>query len=72
MSKAGRALQVGDEAITDFRKGWTLVVITERIEHTRSQSGICYRVRPSLDKHDPLARYDADWFEPAPKNLLTC
>jgi hypothetical protein len=66
VSQAGRNLQVGDYAYTDYRKGWTLVRITERIEGTPSQSRICFRVDPPLEKYDLYARYDADWFEPAP------
>lgn len=71
MSKAGRKLKAGDEALTDFNgRGLTLVRITERIEGTRSQSGICYRVSPSLKAGDESTRYDADWFDPAPEQLL--
>jgi hypothetical protein len=65
VSRAGRKLQVGDEAYTDYKKGWTWVRIIERIENTKSQSGICFRVDPPLEPNDPKARYDADWFEPA-------
>lgn len=67
MSRAGRTLQVGDEAFTDFKKGWTWVRITERIEGTRSQSGICFRTDPPLEPYDKTVLLDADWFEPAPK-----
>ena len=71
MSKAGRALKAGDEALTDFNgRGLTLVRITERIEGTRSQSGILYRVAPSLKAGDEMTLYDADWFDPAPAKLL--
>lgn len=70
MSKAGRSLQVGDEAVTDYNPGITVVRIVDRIEGTKSQSGICFRVVPPLEKYDPRAQYDADWFEPAPRNLL--
>ena len=42
MSIAGRKLEAGDEALTDFNgRGLTLVMIVQRIEGTRSQSGIC-------------------------------
>ena len=71
MSKAGRTLKAGDEALTDFNgRGLTLVLITERIEGARSQSGICYRVSPPLKGGDEQSRYDADWFDPAPESLL--
>jgi hypothetical protein len=69
--RTGRNLQVGDEALTDYSgNGMTLVVITERFTGTKSQSGICFRVKPPLEKYDPFAMFDADWFEPAPKDLL--
>lgn len=71
MSQAGRLLQEGDEALTDFNgHGLTLVRIVERIEGTTSQSRICYRVDPPLKGGNRLTQYDADWFEPAPKNFL--
>lgn len=70
MSKAGRSLQIGDEACTDYKRGITVVRIVDRIEGTKSQSGICFRVDPPLEQYDPKAMYDADWFEPAPKDLL--
>jgi len=67
MSRAGRTLQVGDEALTDFNGcGMTLVRIVERVEGTTSQSRICYRVAPPLKGGDARTLYDADWFEPAP------
>lgn len=66
MSKAGRDLKAGDDALTDFNGcGLTLVRITERIEGARSQSGILYRVAPSLKAGDAMTQYDADWFDPA-------
>lgn len=70
MSQAGRSLQVGDEAYTDYKRGITVVRIVDRIEGTKSQSGICFRVDPPLEQYDPKAIYDADWFEPAPRDLL--
>ncbi len=71
MSQAGRKLKAGDDALTDFNgNGLTLVRIVQRIEGTRSQSGICYRVMPPLKGGDESTQYDADWFEPAPANLL--
>ena len=71
MSKAGRKLQVGDEALTDFNGpgGLTLVKIVERFTNTKSQSGVCFRVRPLLKNCDELSRFDADWFMPAPCKL---
>lgn len=71
MSRAGRKLQVGDEALTDFNgKGLTLVQIVERITDAASQSRIMFRVSPPLNGGNKFSWYDADWFEPAPKNLL--
>jgi hypothetical protein len=70
MSKARRKLQVGDYATTDFKGAPPLVKIIERIERSGSQSGVCFRVDPPLEKNDPHGRYDADWFEPAPKGVL--
>lgn len=71
MSTAGRKLKAGDEALTDFNgHGLTLVRITERIDGARSQSGILYRVAPSLKAGDAMTLYDADWFDPAPDRLL--
>lgn len=71
MSQAGRKLQAGDEALTDFNgRGMTLVRIVERVEGSASQSRICYRVAPPLKGGDAGTLYDADWFEPAPANLL--
>ena len=65
MSKEGRKLNAGDKAVTDFNGGGlTLVTITERIDDTRSQSGICYRVSPPLKGGDERSQYDADWFDP--------
>ena len=72
MSKAGRKLQVGDEALTDFNGpgGLTLVKIVERFTETKSQSGICFRVRPLLKNCDEFSRLDADWFEPVTCKFL--
>ena len=71
MSKAGRKLKAGDEALTDFNgRGLTLVKIIERVEGLQSQSRICYRVAPPLKGGDALTLYDADWFDPAPAALL--
>ena len=72
MSKAGRKLQVGDEALTDFNGhgGMTLVKIVERFEEANSQSRICFRVWPLLKNCDATAKLDADWFEPVPAKFL--
>lgn len=69
MSAASRALKVGDEATTSYKRGITLVKILRRLE-CKSQSGVVFQVRPPLDRYRPLAWYDADWFEPVPANLL--
>ena len=71
MSAAGRKLKAGDEALTDFNgRGLTLVRIVERIEGVNSQSRICFRVSPPLRGGDARSMYDADWFEPCPRDLL--
>jgi hypothetical protein len=71
MTTSGRSLQPGDEALTDFNgHGLTLVIIAARRDGTRTQSGICYRVRPPLKGGDSSTWYDADWFDPAPVDLL--
>lgn len=71
MSKAGRQLKAGDEALTDFNgRGMTLVRIVERFDGMRSQSGILFSVSPALKGGREDSLYDADWFEPAPANLL--
>ena len=69
MSKAGRTLQSGDAAVTDYNgKGMTLVRIVDRLENTASQSRICFRVAPALKNGTLESLYDADWFEPAPRD----
>jgi hypothetical protein len=71
VSKAGRQLKAGDEALTDFNgRGLTLVKIVDRAEGRNSQSGICYRVTPNLKGCDKQSWIDADWFDPAPAALL--
>lgn len=71
MSTAGRALQPGDWALTDYNgRGMTLVQITSRIANTRSQSGICFTVSPTLKSCTPSTLLDADWFEPAQPQML--
>lgn len=67
----GRNLQVGDEALTDYNGPGPLarVRIIERDDkrrHGHSQSGIMFRVTPSLRNGNGASWYDADWFEPAP------
>lgn len=51
-------------------KGMTLVRIVDRLENTASQSRICFRVTPTLKNGTSESLYDADWFEPAPRDLL--
>ena len=64
----GRALQVGDYALTDFNgRGMTRVMITARDIHSQSQSGTRYRVTPPLRGCEPDAWFDADWFEQEPQ-----
>ena len=70
MSKEGLKLQVGDSALTDYRRGTTRVRIIERIEGTKTQSGVCYRVLPPLDLNHPEAMFDSDWFEPVPQEVI--
>lgn len=71
----GRFLQPGDEALTDYNGPGPLarVRIVERDDtrtHGHSQSGILFRVSPPL-KHGTAANwYDADWFEPVPRQVL--
>ena len=69
----GRNLQVGDEALTDYNGPGPLarVTIIERDDkrlHGHSQSGIMFRVTPSLRNGNGASWYDADWFEPAPND----
>ncbi len=66
MSAAGRNLQPGDWALTDFNgNGMTLVRITDRIEGVGSQTGICFKVHPRLKGGTPDSLYDSAWFDPA-------
>jgi len=67
----GRKLQAGDEALTDYNGQGPLVRvrIIERDDkrlHGHSQSGIMFRVTPSLRNGSSASWYDADWFEPVP------
>ena len=70
MSAAGRALNVGDMAMTDYKRGITIVKIVSKDTGTHSQSGVCYQVHPPLNKYSQMTWYDADWFDPVPANLL--
>ncbi len=64
MSQAGRKLQPGDWALTDFSRGTTRVQIVAR-KTGASQSGIQFQVQPALNGCHPRDWFDADWFEPA-------
>lgn len=68
MSKLGRTLQPGDEALTDFDAPsvrFSRVRILDRSER-QSQSGICFQVDGLRKSSGPDAWIDADWFEPMP------
>ncbi len=77
MSK-GRNLKVSDKAITDFNDGghsgsrkFSIVTIMDRKTVDRGcQSGILYRVQPTLRNCQPDDWIDADWFEPYEQALL--
>jgi hypothetical protein len=68
MGIRGRSLQVGDSATTDYDdRGPAHVRIVERSDdrrHGHSQSGIMFRVHPTLRLGNAGSWYDADWFEP--------
>ena len=67
MSAAGRYLQVGDEALTDYNgNGLTLVRITERLEGQQCQGGILFRVTGLLKGGASDSLYSCDWFRAAP------
>ena len=75
MSKAGRALRVGDDAVTDYNGpgSMTRVQIIERDDqrlYGRSQSGVMFRVTPILRYGTSGTWYDADWFDPVPPNTV--
>lgn len=71
MSEKWHHLKAGDEAVTPFNGGGlTLVRIIQRIEGTKSQSRVCFRVSPSLKGGDKFTQYDAAWFKPVEENLL--
>ena len=64
----GRALQPGDQALTDYDgRGRALVTIMERTDKEVSGSGICFRVHPPLRNCSAMAWIDADWFERVPE-----
>lgn len=66
----GRLLNVGDEAMTDFKGGWTLVKIISKQTGAASQTGVRFQVHPPLNKYTPMTWYDSDWFEPVSGNLI--
>lgn len=71
-NRKGRLLQPGDLALTDLNGGGmsTVVQIVERDGvrlHGASQSGVLYRVTPCLQNGTTDTWYDADWFDPCPK-----
>lgn len=60
-----RDMQPGEIASTDFNgRGHVRVVITERRETRGCQTGIMFRVKPSLRGGSELTWYDSAWFEP--------
>ena len=70
MGICGRALKVGDDAVTEFNMSGPLarVRIAEADytwRHGHSQSGTMFRVTPPLKNGTLESWYDADWFEPA-------
>lgn len=62
--RPNRNMREGDEAVTDYEGRLTRVVIIDRKEGCRSQSGIMYRVRPALRNTTERDWIDADWFQP--------
>ncbi len=71
MGVAGRALTVGDWAVTDYNGPGPMarvqIVAEDRARlYGHSQSGIMFRVRPLLKNGTAESWYCADWFEPAP------
>lgn len=69
MSRESRLLESGDAVTTNFNTGRyglrSRHVIVEVRRNCRSQSGIMFRVSPSLTRCGEEDWYDADWFEPA-------
>ena len=68
MSLESRKLKVGDFALTDYNENGklTIVKIVERDDTRKnghSQSGVMFRVLPSLRNGNSNSWYDADWFE---------
>ena len=67
MSKEGRLLQIGDAAKTDYNGSWSVVSIIDRDDTRKrghSQSGILFRVNPTLRNGTDQTWYDSDWFCP--------
>ncbi len=66
---AGRKLQPGDNATTDFNGVGTIthVKILARIDGFTSQSRIAFQVTPKLKNSHAGAWIDADWFAPENK-----
>lgn len=75
MSARSRLMQPGDWATTDYNGigTKTIVQIVERDDTQRrngtSQSGVMFRVQPTLRNGREFAWYDSDWFEPLPPNV---
>lgn len=65
--KTSRTLSVGDFAVTDYNGGGLVrVQIIDKDDSRKngaSQSGILFRVSPSLKNGTADSWYDADWFE---------
>lgn len=64
MSRASRNLQIGDRVTTDYNRDWSEHVIVERMQPSRTGSGIAFKVEPFV-KGSTGDWMDADWFEPA-------
>lgn len=78
MSKLGRQLQPGDDALTNYngpgnprQRGplLTRVRILARKDGATSQSGTVFQIAPLLRNGTKDSWYDADWFEPVPPPL---
>jgi hypothetical protein len=69
MSIAGRSMQPGDMAYTNYEGKITRVKIVRR-EAMFSQSHIGFQVCPALNGNAPDAWFDADWFEPVYDGVL--
>ena len=69
----GIALQPGDQALTDFngpgpRTTVTIIERDDRRRHGHSQTGVMFRLVPSLRHGTHQTWVCADWFEPFPNN----